>query len=581
MLDIITKAYKMAGRYRNKLRWGAGFIFLQHISVLMQFIAIYLGFSWLKELDEKKIEILFLIVLFSLILNFIGMYGQCRTISGTFFTVFHDYRETVGERLKKAPMGFFNKVNLSKILDALTMIVKSVEMMLSLAFQFIFSGIAICLFLLIGLFSMHIYIGLFALIIVLLAWLTLFLMYSFSKKEVYSLHDKNIAYSETLIDGIRGIPVLRSFPNIDSNIEEEIHQKVNQASQDIVENQKRLEIKSIVCFRIFDTLLYLGSLGITFITYYLFMQNQVETPEALTLCGAGFMLFGGMKQLENITILGAKTPHEMDYLKEIADLPQMEDGPLKLRDNDIDIEFINLSFAYDKRPILKDISMKIPSNKKIAIVGPSGSGKTTLMNLIARFYDPQKGAIKLGGKDLRDFEVKTLLSYFSLVFQDVYLFNDTIANNIRIAKSNASMDEIIEAAKKARCHEFIMEFPEGYDTNVGEEGSRLSGGERQRISIARALLKDAPIILLDEATSNIDPENEGEILNAIDELTKNKTVVTIAHRLSTVENADNIIVLDHGRIVQEGNHQKLIEEDGIYKRFIEARERAQYWDISI
>ncbi|MDO5717425.1 MAG: ABC transporter ATP-binding protein [Tissierellia bacterium] len=581
MLDIIKKAFQIAGPYKNKLKIGAVFVFLQHISVLMQFVAMYLGFSWIGETDSKKIGILFLIVVFSFLLNFICIYGECLTLSGTFFTIFRDYREDVGEKLKKAPMGYFNQVNLSKILDALTMIAKSVEQMLGLAYQYIFSGIAICFFLLFGLLNMHYRIGLFALLIVILSWLTLFIMYSFSKKEVYLLHDKNIAYSDALIDGIRGIPVLRSFPDLDPDVKEEIHQKVNQSSYEIMKNQKKLESKVIICFRIYDTLLYVGSLGVTLLTYYLYTKGQVEISKALTLCGAGFMLFGGMKQLENITILGAKTPHEIDYLKEIADLPQMKDGELKNRKMPINIEFSNVSFAYEERTILKNINLKIPEKEKIAIVGPSGSGKTTLINLIARFYDPQKGNIKLGGHDIRDFEVKTLLSYFSLVFQDVYLFNDSIANNIRIAKPDASMEEVMEAAKKARCHEFIMEFPEKYETNVGEEGSRLSGGERQRISIARALLKDAPIILLDEATSSVDPENEGEILKAINELTKDKTVISIAHRLSTVRNADKIIVLDHGQLVQKGNHEELVKEEGLYKKFIEAREKAQYWDIKI
>ncbi|MDO5755345.1 MAG: ABC transporter ATP-binding protein [Tissierellia bacterium] len=582
MFDIIKKSYEMAGSYKKFLRIGALFIFIQHISVLMQFVAMYLGFLWLGELDKNRVVILFLIVTASLLLNCAGGYGQYRSISGSFLGIFRKYREDVGEKLKNAPMGYFTQTALSHILDALTLVVKTVEQMLGIAYMFIFTGIAVCIFLLLGLFGMHVIIGLFALGIVALAWICLFFMYFLSRKEVHLLHDRSIAYSEALVDGIRGIPVLRSFPKMDPEVKEEIHERVNKTSQEIVDNQVKLEFKVIIFFRLYGTLLYLGSLGVTLLTYYLYLQGQVELPKALTLCAAGFMLFGGMKQLENVTILGAKTPHEMDYLNTIADIPQIKDGPIQDQEGDIDLEFSHLSFSYDgDREILKGLNFKIPAKKKVAIIGPSGAGKTTVIHLIARFYDPTKGAIRLGGHDLREYEVKTLLSYYSLVFQEVYLFHDTIINNIRMAKPDATDEEVIMAAKRARCHEFIMEFPDQYQTNVGEEGSRLSGGERQRISIARALLKDAPIILLDEATSSVDPENEGEILKAIDELTRDKTVISIAHRLSTVRDADDILVLDHGKLVQQGNHEKLIKEEGLYKNFIKAREEAQNWDLRI
>ncbi len=244
-----------------------------------------------------------------------------------------------------------------------------------------------------------------------------------------------------------------------------------------------------------------------------------------------------------------------------------------------DIEFKNVDFGYDSRRVLKNVSFKIPERTSVAVIGPSGSGKTTICSLIARFYDPQSGSISVGGHNLKEFTCDSLLSNISMVFQNVYLFNDTIRANICFGKPDATEDEMIEAAKKARCHDFITALPNGYDTIVGEGGGTLSGGEKQRISIARAILKNAPIIILDEATASIDPENEHLIQQAISELTHGKTIITIAHRLATVQNADRILVVDNGEIAECGTHSELIQKDGLYKRFIKIREKAEDWRI--
>ena len=244
-----------------------------------------------------------------------------------------------------------------------------------------------------------------------------------------------------------------------------------------------------------------------------------------------------------------------------------------------DIELRHVDFSYDSKPILHDVSLTIPEKTTVAIVGPSGSGKTTLCNLMARFWDVQGGSVRLGGRDVREYSYDSLIRNFSFVFQRTYLFSDTIANNIRFGKPDASMEEVQAAAKKARCYDFIMALPDGFDTVIGEAGSSLSGGERQRISIARAIMKDAPVIILDEATANVDPENEKELMEAVSELTYDKTVIMIAHRLKTVRNADKIFVVDHGEIVQQGTHEELVAVDGLYRRFVVERKRAAGWKV--
>ncbi|TAG08072.1 MAG: ATP-binding cassette domain-containing protein [Oscillatoriales cyanobacterium] len=232
-------------------------------------------------------------------------------------------------------------------------------------------------------------------------------------------------------------------------------------------------------------------------------------------------------------------------------------------------------------PVLQNISFTAKQGRVTALVGPSGSGKTTISNLIARFWDVSNGDILIGGVNVKDLKNDTLLSYISIVFQDVYLFNDTILNNIKFGNSNATQEQVEAAAKAARCHEFILELPDGYNTPVGEGGSALSGGEKQRISIARAILKDAPIVLLDEATASIDPENELLIQQAIDSLVQSKTLIVIAHKLSTIKNADQILVIEGGKIIERGNHGELIKNGNLYSRFWSDRQQARSWKIEV
>jgi ATP-binding cassette subfamily B protein len=243
------------------------------------------------------------------------------------------------------------------------------------------------------------------------------------------------------------------------------------------------------------------------------------------------------------------------------------------------LEARRIAFSYDEKTVINDVSMKIPEGSSVALIGPSGGGKTTLCRLFARFWDVNEGTVLLGWHDLREFEFDGFIKNISMVFQNVYLFRDTVENNIRFGRPGASKEEVIKAAKKACCHEFLCDLENGYETILGEGGSTLSGGEKQRISIARAILKDAPIIILDEATSSVDPENELQMIRAIEALSEGKTVISIAHKLSTVRNADCIYVIENGKIVQQGRHARLMEEEGLYKKYITIREASTGWQL--
>lgn len=313
------------------------------------------------------------------------------------------------------------------------------------------------------------------------------------------------------------------------------------------------------------------------VLFYLSGTMDLMVCIGMTICS--FILYTSLEQAGSYNALLHTINVSVDKAQAILDLDTMDIDGSDIRPEDHSIDVEDISFSYDKRKIIDGVTIHIPEKTTTAIVGPSGGGKTTLCNLISRFWDVDEGCVKLGGMDVREYSMDSLMKNFSFVFQKVYLFADTIANNIRFGQEDASMEEVIAAARKACCHDFIMALPDGYDTVIGEGGASLSGGEKQRISIARAIMKDSPVIILDEATANVDPENEKELTEAIEALTKDKTIIMIAHRLKTVRHADQILVVDGGRIVQQGTHEELLEQDGIYRRFVEAREQAVGWKL--
>lgn len=361
------------------------------------------------------------------------------------------------------------------------------------------------------------------------------------------------------------------YPQCDNFWSDNCHRKLNT-------NLKLpwMQLQSII-LKLMGVAIILTSCG-----FYLAGSMTLQNCIGMIICS--FLVFESLGSAGNYSTLLRIVDLSVSKVENVMRIKEMDTDGKNIIPKNFDIEVENVDFYYDENhaedaKIINHLSVHIPERTTTAIVGPSGGGKTTLCHLISRFWDVSNGNISLGGENVRNYSVDSLMKNFSFVFQNVYLFEDTIANNIRFGQPEASMKLVMDAAKKACCHDFIMELPNGYDTVIGEGGTSLSGGEKQRISIARAIMKDAPVIILDEATANVDPENEKELMSAIEALTKEKTIIMIAHRLKTVEHADQILVLDKGQIVQQGRHSELLKQTGIYRKFILEREEAVGWKI--
>ncbi len=379
--------------------------------------------------------------------------------------------------------------------------------------------------------------------------------------------------SETM-EYIQGISEVKSY-----NMTGEKTEKLNRVIDRNADINTKMEFVFIPFMTVQNSITKITGAVMTLCSVLFYLSGTMDLMICIGMTICSFILYTSLEQAGSYNALLHTINVSVDKAQAILELDTMDIDGSDIRPEDHSIDVEDISFSYDKRKIIDGVTIHIPEKTTTAIVGPSGGGKTTLCNLIARFWDVDEGCVKLGGTDVREYSMDSLMKNFSFVFQKVYLFADTIANNIRFGQEDASMEEVIAAARKACCHDFIMALPDGYDTVIGEGGASLSGGEKQRISIARAIMKDSPVIILDEATANVDPENEKELTEAIEALTKDKTIIMIAHRLKTVRHADQILVVDGGRIVQQGTHEELLEQDGIYRRFVEAREQAVGWKL--
>ena len=484
-------------------------------------------------------------------------------------------RVQIGDILKRVSLGYFAENNIGDILAATTTELSTLELQSMKMIDAVVGGYIqiVAIVLCVGFFCPPA--ALVAVIGVLLSAFALWGIGRQSSRTAPVNHKAKEDLSASSIEYVRGLSVVKSFGREGVSVK-----RFRDASRDNRDICIKNEFGFVPwnCLHLF--FLKGASVALVLVCAWSVMQGSLSLPILLMVSMFSFTIFGGVESINDAAHVLSITGSAMNKLEKMEHTEYIDQGGQEIVPGEFAIAFDHVSFGYGEREILHDVSFTIPQNSTTAIVGPSGGGKSTICNLIARFYDVQKGSITLGGHDVREFTCDSLLKNISMVFQNVYLFHDTIRNNIKFGKPDATEESIIAAAKAARCHGFIMALPDGYDTVVGEGGGTLSGGEKQRISIARAMLKDAPIIILDEATASVDPENEHEIQAAITALVQGKTIITIAHRLTTIEHADQILVVEDGRIRQKGTHEELIRQEGVYRTFVAVREQAEGWKIA-
>lgn len=484
-------------------------------------------------------------------------------------------RIEIGEHLRYLPMGYFNDNSLGHITSVTTNTMEQMADIATRAIMMVLQGSITTIVIGLFMFLFDVRIGLISIIGIAI----FFLVNQITIRKVAKVAGEKIEADKemvgVIIEYIQGIAEIRNYNILGFNrskIKRSIERKKN---ADIA-----AELSAIPAVGVQQIICKLIGVVIASASVFFYLNGTMELVYTIVMLLCSFMVFESMDAAGIFTALLKVIGQGVDLANEILNIEQMDIEGEDITPDNRDIHLEHVSFAYENRKIIDDVTLDIKENTTTAIVGPSGGGKTTITSLISRFWDVQEGVVTLGGKNVKDYSFDSLMENFSFVFQRVYLFEDTIANNIRFGKADATKEEVIEAAKKAACHDFIMKLPDGYETVIGEGGATLSGGEKQRIAIARAIMKDAPIIVLDEATANVDPENEKELTEAIENLTREKTIIMIAHRLKTVRNADQILVVDKGRIVQKGKHNELMKQDGIYRNFVSGRKQAVSWKIS-
>ena len=490
-------------------------------------------------------------------------------------------RLKIGEALKRVSLGYFQTNDTGTILNAITTGLATLENMGIRMVDGFIGGYLNFLCILLFLAFIIPECALIAMAGVLVSFIFLLMISKHSTENTRVLNIENERLTRATLEYTRGLPVVKSF-----GMEGASTRDFTNACARAKKIALKIEWGFIPynCLHIFA--LKAASVWMVIAVMYAGMSGRLDLSMVLVVSFLSMSIFNSVEPIADSAHVLSVINNAFDKMEMFSDANLLDTEGRDIKPEGYDIEFSNVDFSYydaletEDRKVLKDLSFSIPEGSTTAIVGPSGSGKTTICNLIARFYDVEKGSITLGGTDVKKYSLDSLLGNISMVFQNVYLFNDTIRANICFGRDNVSEEEMIEAAKKARCHDFIMELPKGYDTVIGEGGGTLSGGQKQRISIARAILKDAPIIILDESTASIDPENEHLIQGALTELSKGKTVIIIAHRLATIEAADQILVVDDGRIIERGKHSELLSLGGKYAGFVRIRQEAENWQIA-
>lgn len=575
MFEAIKSVWNFSDKRQGSLVKILILSFIEGIFVMLKMIAIILAVNAMFNsnlMDNYIYKVMILGIVCIIGVFGFGYFTQLGSVS-VGFEMAKDKRLYFGSLFKKLYLGFFSKNSVGNINSTLTTSISTVEQVAPIILIHVIGGILSAISIVLGFayYEWQVSVVIFAGILTYLFVVNYQMKISRSEAPKRQLAQTKL--TESAIEFIQGISVIKAFgmgekdERVKKDIDGSCVNNINLSEKSIPSS-----IGAGLTIQLFEIMI---------ISYAFFMWNsgEISPQKAINLLIMSFVIFQSVSQAGSIlSMIGLLD----SSLKDISSMENAEEikvlSPIQnIKSNEI--EFKNVSFSYGKGEVLEGISVALKPNTLTAIIGPSGSGKTTFCKLIPRFYDVSEGEILIGGAKITNISTEELMKNISMVFQNVYLFEDTIMNNIRLAKPNASDEDVISAAKKARCHDFIKSLQKGYETKIGEAGSTLSGGEKQRIAIARAILKDAPIVILDEFTSALDVDNERHILQAIDNLVQNKTVIMIAHRLETVRKADNIIVLDKGKIAQEGTHNELITQDGIYKSFISIRERANKWSF--
>lgn len=577
MFKILMKFFEFSGT-ENKKRYYEAIVLgvIEAIGQAMKIPAIYILVTGVVRGD-----VTYRTIMLSLAVLVGGMVVQCvvsrrskmlQTIAG--YTTCAGKRIEIAEHLRYVPMGYFNETSLGNITSITT---NTMELLADVATRVVMltlGGTLESCLITIMLLIFDLRIGAVALV----GLLIFFVINSFLQRHSVDVSkqklDKDTAMVSEVLEFIQGITEAKNFKLIGEN-----NKKLDICIDDASKANIRMEFKIVPFVSLQSWVIKMTGVMMCMFSLRFYFAGTMDLATTIVMMIASFLMYAALDSAGNFSSLLRAVDISVDKAKSVLAIENMDIDGEYIETETQNIEMDHVDFAYDTRKVIDDISLSIPEKTTAAFVGPSGSGKTTICHLIARFWDVQSGQVKLDNRDVRAYNMNSLMENFSFVFQSVYLFHDTIANNIRFGQPEASMDMVIDAAKRACCHDFISKLPDGYDTVLGEAGASLSGGQKQRISIARAIMKDAPIIILDEATANVDPENERELMLAIKELTKEKTILMIAHRLKTVCNADRIYVIDKGKISQQGTHEELLKNDGIYRDFVSARSEAIGWKL--
>ena len=581
MLALFSRILKLSGKYKGRIQGAFVCAFLESILAKMPIFLAFLVLSgfYQKTLTGTKCLYIGIDLIAVVVAQAVVHYLCDRLQSAAGYMIFTDKRMELGGHLRKLPMGYFTSGNIGKISSVLSTDMVFIEEVAMSTLGNMMSYMLSAFVLLVFMFFLDLRLGLIAAAVTLLAWFIAKGMNKVSLKEAAGRQDQSEHLTDAVLSFAEGISVIKSY-----NL-------IGEKSEELTENFRRSRDTSTVFERKMTpwtrglTILYaVGISAIFVLSVWLQQSGSLSLPYLLGVLLFVFDLFSPLKALygeaSRLTVMNAALDRIEAVLNE-EELPDKGTQHISQADSNLpEICFDNVTFSYQDKEVLHDISFSMKKHTMTALVGPSGGGKSTIANLLARLWDVKSGKVTIRGTDIRDVPLSELMEQISMVFQRVYLFQDTIYNNISMGKQDATEEEVYEAAKKARCYDFVMALPDGFQTVIGEGGATLSGGEKQRISIARCILKDAPIVILDEATASVDTDNESYIQEAINELVKGKTLLVIAHRLNTIRQADQILVIADGRISEQGTHDELMEKAGIYQDFVNIRKKSSGWSIA-